>query len=97
MLVSNKTCSITFIKGTSKFTSVVWRRCGIVSVKMIEIQSTVTGKECYMNKGQRGSDGKAHQRTILLLCGLAVSQHNKKKRYEGDKIHARHISKTGTD
>lgn len=50
-----------------------------------------------MNKGQRGSDGKAHQRTILLLCGPAVSQHNKKKRYEGDKIHARHISKAGTD
>lgn len=67
-----------------------------MSVELIEIESTVIGKECYMNKGQRGSDRKAHQRTILFLCGLAVSQHNKKKRYEGDKIHARHISKAGT-
>lgn len=68
-----------------------------MSVELIEIQSTVIGNECYMNKQQQGSSRKAHQRTILLLCGLAVSQHNKKKRYEGDKIHARHISKVGTD
>lgn len=64
---------------------------------MIEMRSTVIGKECYTNKGQRGSDGKAHQRTILLLCGLAVSKHNKNERYEGNKTHARHISKKGTD
>lgn len=76
---------------------VVWRRCGIWSVEMIEMRSTVIGEECYMNKGQQGSDGKAHQRTILLLCGLAVSKHNKNERYEGNKIHATHISKTGTD
>lgn len=60
---------------------------------MIEAQNTVIGKECYTNKGEQGSDGKAHQRTSLFLCGLAVSKHNKKERYEGNKIHARHIPK----
>lgn len=64
---------------------------------MIVAQNTVIGKECYTNKGEQGSDGKEHQRTILLLCGLAVSKHNKNERYEGNKIHARHISKKGTD
>lgn len=64
---------------------------------MIEVWNTVIGKECYTNKGERGSDGKEHQRTILLLCGLAISKHNKNERYEGNKIHARHNSKKGTD
>lgn len=64
---------------------------------MIVVCNTVIGKECYTNKGEQGSDGKEHQRTILLLCGLAVSKHNKNERYEGNKIHARHISKKGTD
>lgn len=64
---------------------------------MIEMWSTVIGKECYPNEGQQESDGKAPQRTILSLCGLAVSKHNKNERYEGNKINARHISKKRTD